>query len=449
MEYIKTLIAKSDWKNKLQDPTIQQKWGNEFIKQGADKRVVDKAIQLLLHSLNLTEYDDDADFKWILPISTNLKDIGLQCDHHCTCLICNDGDKENINYKEEFKICTCYTVHNLNSIKQAYLEHFIIVEKMPINIKKEIIQCVTVLQQQHPTKDYHPWTNNTVIDIIHPSLYCYVDGITKLNKSISLPKSVFQWLPAEFSLDSNTFTSPIHLMFQEYNHKKLYQCLNSIFTLFLPKFQHILAQLYHFKKVRKPIYLQDYKNLQVIVKIGSTELTTESNKSNGTDWHLEGIQQENIIATGIYYYDITSNIKSTLRFRTVVEDVYDIDYPQFDTEYVKYHYGMESHDTNNMPTDIPLGSISTTDNTSLCFPNFLQHKVDSFHLTNHKNGHRSILVFFLIDPRIKIPSTNDVITNQMTLEEAIAFRELLMFERKYETTDQNNFYQRGWSLCEH
>lgn len=37
----------------------------------------------------------------------------------------------------------------------------------------------------------------------------------------------------------------------------------------------------------------------------------------------------------------------------------------------------------------------------------------------------------------------------MTLEEAKLCRELLMFERQYEYTPQNQFHQRLISLCEH
>ncbi len=37
----------------------------------------------------------------------------------------------------------------------------------------------------------------------------------------------------------------------------------------------------------------------------------------------------------------------------------------------------------------------------------------------------------------------------MTLEDAKLYRELLMFQRKYEIDEQTQFFERGWSLCEH
>jgi hypothetical protein len=39
--------------------------------------------------------------------------------------------------------------------------------------------------------------------------------------------------------------------------------------------------------------------------------------------------------------------------------------------------------------------------------------------------------------------------NIISYNDAKLFRELLMFERKYEVKEQNKFYERGWSFCEH
>ena len=79
-----------------------------------------------------------------------------------------------------------------------------------------------------------------------------------------------------------------------------------------------------------------------------------------------------------------------------------------------------------------------------------QHKVEKFELEDEKkNGNRNILVFFLIDPRKKVISTADIVSNEMTPKEAKIYRELLMFQRKYKVKDQESFFERGWSLCEH
>lgn len=98
-----------------------------------------------------------------------------------------------------------------------------------------------------------------------------------------------------------------------------------------------------------------------------------------------------------------------------------------------------------------LGGIKTTEDKCIVFPNFMQHQVSKFELIDKtKRGVRKILVFFLIDPSNPILSTKDVAPqSEMSLEDAKVYRELLMFERKFEISDQNSFYERGWSLCEH
>lgn len=153
-------------------------------------------------------------------------------------------------------------------------------------------------------------------------------------------------------------------------------------------------------------------------------------------------------------------------------------------------------------TQMELGEVGTTEDMLLVFPNFLQHKVSDFKLIDEtKPGSRKILCFFLINPyeqyeqvhysnmlfavyylynsvaksvsfnnfchmlhysdRVfllflpQVLSTAHVAPQQdntsgaMTLEDAQMYRELLMFQRKYEIDDQTQFFERGWSLCEH
>ena len=195
---------------------------------------------------------------------------------------------------------------------------------------------------------------------------------------------------------------------------------------------------------------------QVIVKLGSTVLTTENPIYEGGSWHLEGIPAEKIIATGIYYYDVDNISETKLEFRATSNGSWNaIKYPQNGITYVERHYNMnilESSTWNDYETTFDLGHVVTKKDLCLVFPNFMQHKVSPFRIKDvNKTGHRDILVFFLVDPSQKILSTADVKLQQskMSLNDAKLYRELLMFQRKYEMADQSSFYERGWSLCEH
>ena len=56
------------------------------------------------------------------------------------------------------------------------------------------------------------------------------------------------------------------------------------------------------------------KNLQVIIKIANIELTKDDSEYEGSSWHVEGCKNENIIATGIYYFENKNISESKLEF---------------------------------------------------------------------------------------------------------------------------------------
>ncbi|KAH7060001.1 hypothetical protein BKA57DRAFT_487756 [Linnemannia elongata] len=64
--------------------------------------------------------------------------------------------------------------------------------------------------------------------------------------------------------------------------------------------------------------------LQVIVKLANIELTPDNPKYEGGTWHVEGMANENIVATGIYYYYTDNITESRLDFRIqVAEPMYE------------------------------------------------------------------------------------------------------------------------------
>ncbi|RLO09636.1 hypothetical protein DYB28_009701, partial [Aphanomyces astaci] len=112
--------------------------------------------------------------------------------------------------------------------------------------------------------DFHPNSNDQVLDIVHPSLYCAVNGRTRITSSSSSLSSAplagesvlqwplssvfdvsnrFQWLPTPVHVDSCG-----HASFQSYinnihpsDHSDLYPQLASLFELMLPMFETCLG----------------------------------------------------------------------------------------------------------------------------------------------------------------------------------------------------------------
>lgn len=193
------------------------------------------------------------------------------------------------------------------------------------------------------------------------------------------------------------------------------------------------------------------RRLQVIVKLAAIHLTPEKPEYPGGSWHVEGMLNERIVSTGIYYWDSENITESQLGFRTVVDEP---EYEQNDDKGVRQVYGLGNEGSLNQV----LGSVSTPAGRCLAFPNVLQHRVSPFRLADPtRPGYRKILAFFLVDPSVRTVSTSDVppqqpwsATSTMTWEQAKGYREQLMRERKYFVDEHNEqLYAREFSLCEH
>lgn len=61
------------------------------------------------------------------------------------------------------------------------------------------------------------------------------------------------------------------------------------------------------------------KGLQIIIKLASIELTPEKPTYEGGSWHLEGMLNEHIVATSLYYYDVYNTTESRIHFRQEAE----------------------------------------------------------------------------------------------------------------------------------
>ncbi|KAF3311469.1 hypothetical protein TWF173_008290 [Orbilia oligospora] len=60
---------------------------------------------------------------------------------------------------------------------------------------------------------------------------------------------------------------------------------------------------------------------RVIVEMAAVILTPEKPRWNGGPWHIEAVQNERIVATGIYYYDQDNITPSSLAFRQAVDRI--------------------------------------------------------------------------------------------------------------------------------
>jgi hypothetical protein len=427
----------------------------------------------------------------------------------------------------------------------VYVVEFLVSEEL----KKSFVKNLSVLENiPLSDRDYHPGSNNTVWDIVHPSLYCLnydVSMSSKLDQSQrttplfkwigtgeklvkptkntkdNLSSDTFQWLPSDIAVDKNGKVS-IHSYINNlhpYKHRELYTDLAHILERFVPIWEKVLAESLHSDVIQQidmynlyphrdepeeydsaeedyyenrrpnPLKLTEIfepretrtkidlkgRNLQVIVKMANIELTPQNPKYEGGTWHVEGMKNENIVATGIYYYGMSNITQTNLQFRQACEDP---PYEQNDTNGVEYVYGLSS----DSPLNQFLGEVTLCEDRCIAFPNIYQHLVTPFKLVDpNQNGHRKILVIFLIDPKRPILSTSTILPqqsdwlidsilqigaltplpkdiirhiveflpNMMTFDQAKVHRTKLMDERKYIREKSNEIFLREFSLCEH
>jgi hypothetical protein len=368
-------------------------------------------------------------------------------------------------------------------------------------------------------RDWHPGSDEQVLDLVHPSLFCLVRGVSRPDDS-AWPtlgngearyalSDKFQWLPTDVEIGENgdaVFLSYVNNL-HPVAHRELGSVLPALFGRIRPLFENVLTDLRYPRPARIRAYANSWyvdepvlppysdddavrawqaawadwrqnripvppdapaftpppwpgdsaqvdlraRRLQVIVKLATIHLTPDRPGYPGGSWHVEGMMNERIVSTGIYYWDSENITDSRLSFRAKVEHP---QYEQNDRTGPRLVYGLD----NEYALNQVLGSAETRPGRALAFPNILQHRVDPFRLADpSRPGHRKILAFFLVDPSVTIVSTSDVPpqqpwspTSTMTLEQAKDFRRQLMQERKFFVDEQNEkIYEREFSLCEH
>ncbi|OLY78307.1 hypothetical protein AYI68_g1846 [Smittium mucronatum] len=550
-EIIKVLCEiknKVNWYEKILDQNILKKWKSE-LEPHFNPQVVEYAIQELLYFANVPQSEDR-----ILP----------------------------------------------GPVDRTYSADNLVPEPLLVNL----LSCVSKLENV-PEKDldWHPGSNNQVLDLVHPSLFPVVFGETRaITKNLdpeevldwntvigtglvenvvpkikSIPEDEnyyfinskemfysdkYQWLPAEVEIDSSgnsKILSYINNLHPEF-HKDMYSVLEKILTLLIPLLNKTLNDTIvqnisenslrinpmsyfneSFDEFTKRVVLSDrllseeqmslYKDglgesslfeifpdlsdlmwdryeeerivappeifkydpsdindnqkkislnstrLQVIVKLANIVLTPENPTYSGGVWHVEGMENENIVATAICYYDQENISESKLEFRANIRDPY---YEQNDSMGTQNTYGLKDGD----PLVQYVGHIDSIKGRCIVFPNIYQHKVQPFELLDFtKPGFRKILCYFLIDPSKRILSTaivppqqkswfdielnknnnkisslppeiTDMIIKEvewpMSLEKAKKHRCELMEERKfYILKESKEIFERPFSLCEH
>ncbi|KAJ5390862.1 uncharacterized protein N7496_001930 [Penicillium cataractarum] len=153
---------------------------------------------------------------------------------------------------------------------------------------------------------------------------------------------------------------------------------------------------------------KDYKDrgLQVITRILGVDLSPEDPYYQ-SDWHVEGQMNEHICAAAFLVFDNENMEEPVMEFRNIVEtgSLGEVDHEANDFVWLKQVFGL----ANGEPAVQRPGSIKCKVGRSVIFPSTVQHRLTHFELKDKsKPGHNRALVFFLIDPNLRIISTANI-----------------------------------------
>ena len=342
-----------------------------------------------------------------------------------------------------------------------------VIPKGTLNVLNEQIDIMCAAEPE----DFHPGSGTVVRDLVHPSLYCFVNGVS--NTSISplsnyspelvekqreeytdfwgriYEDSEYQWLPAEFIVDDQgkvSVNSYINNL-DESKYPRIYELIAEIFGRFVPMFESICANLKNnFADDNESADLKNIplrnRKLQVVTKVVEYRVNKEE-EFEGV-WHVEGMSHENVLATGLCIVKRDANfVGADIVFKRYL-------YAEEATELIDSTVQNAARPTEQMDGgDVrPLGTVKTPAGRAMVWPNSHIHKVSKMDSSDGADATRRILVFWLVNPDTPIVSTANVPKQQgrMPLAQAKKNRLALMKER---TKKKDRYNDREVSLCEH
>ena len=439
---------------------------------------------------------------------------------------------------------------------------------VPATVKHALVQDILLLEDvPEEEKDWHPGSKRQVLDLVHPSLYCFriskslvlatqecqdLDSKADLLQPSTLDEYLkhredfpevdynlgrtisrdFQWLPTIFDVSETGevrrrgYINNIHPI----KHASLCATISHIVQQFVPMFERVLSDAAspapkrvvdvdvfewyshipeknydeegyeEWKENRWPLIPEPPsftptteegrigvnlrgRSLRIIVKLANIVLTPDKPSYPGGSWHVEGMMNESIVATGLYYYASENITESRLAFRMQVgtdPECMEMEYQHDDNQGWRAAFGFSGEDSLNQE----LGHVVAEEDKCVAFPNIYQHRVEPFELADCTSpGYRKILALFLTDPFKDVHSTalvppqqrewyldemeripalrklprelfdmiaDHALEGTISREEAKADRKELMKERKNFVMQHNeDVFEVRFSLCEH
>ena len=248
-DLLQEMTSKQSWYSKVFDDRIVEKWRLE----AKNDRHFDAAIRLLRATAQGSELKRDCPWSYpTMACDKCIKELEDRIRANPAVYTFEDVDLDDPDfdmneyandYAYSIKLtcdhpdCDCVAPHHHLADYVQYYPRGLISPQLH-NKCKDII---TLMMKQEPV-DWHPGSDSKVRDLIHPSLYCYVKGISRHNDGSvgepTLEPERYSWLPSEFTLNPVKITSYINNL-DSAKYPQFIPMIEELFTQFVPSLNKI------------------------------------------------------------------------------------------------------------------------------------------------------------------------------------------------------------------
>lgn len=326
---------------------------------------------------------------------------------------------------------------------------------------------------KHPRSDTMKEQGIVVHDILHPCMRLYQTSLAgkfcpkRTNRfGKAYIDSNHQWVPHSVTISPDG--AKIELGPDLAKNPELCSYLEQLLPQMMPGFRQTYQYLEsltrpdgddafpfeYFSSVDKVCNLEDIDiergqnahlphRLQFYLKVVDIEIP-EDTWYEGV-WHLEGMPQEHIIATGIYYLDIMTQYHGLQSPHIVFKREYQCHEHNYLHSIIGQGVASTVHDM--MANYMPLGSLETKGGHAVFFPNTHIHRVQPFYNNTLGTIHRQFVVFFLVDPEVTLPDFGTVKSEDIV--DSIKDMDVLTENMKTRMICKENLNPREINFCEH
>lgn len=216
---------------------------------------------------------------------------------------------------------------------------------VPTSLRTELIDAARLLEDiPEEKKDWHPNSDDQVLDLVHPSLYPVVYGRTLGHypdpdgpvAPITCPfpqkgrfyefryrSDKFQWLPTDFEVDDTGQVKALgYINNLHTSHEGLYRCIEGVIKCFIPLWERVLIDLFEDLPTRIPDSYQHVRDIDPRFPREDTKEVVEEKSKAKDDGNEEGGEGLDYWDRVDDYYDNVWEIDRIVYLPDVPEDGY-------------------------------------------------------------------------------------------------------------------------------